>query len=471
MTKTKKIFIALLSGLLVLCACFAVLLSRPAAQANAEENELPRLSLDYLFEENECYGTATLSETETYSETWVINEKWVGIAGGEKTFDIGIKWMNADYTSFLIFYDGYIAVKKNSQETRLCSRVNGEYYYVDGNGNYIAYSEWTKEGRNVVSFTSDTSATEYAELRTWLTANAVKQEAETPVETITLTIKDGYSGEILGTETINKGSVISNEIAEKYKTIANNRANGRTIDGWKINGTFQGFPYPYEITQDTVIEVMYFACVNFINNGEKIYHISGSISTLGGAADYGSGIAVNLPITADENFLGWTNVEGSSTILSNDYNIEYGGVYNFYAVFKTPTYTLTFMNGEDVLGTVEATGGDKLSALELPFFLPVVAGKDFKGWSYEENGDVLDLEAETVTEAKTLYAVYEDVVPDTPDNPDNPENPDKSFEDKVKDFGNKASEWLEQNVGLSISGGAVIVILIAAAILIFSKRR
>lgn len=138
-------------------------------------------------------------------------------------------------------------------------------------------------------------------------------------------------------------------------------------------------------------------------------------------------------------------------------------------------YTLTFKDGENVLGTAEAAQGDKLSALDISAISTTKEGYTFKGWSYTENGDVLDLEAETVTENKTLYAVYEKnaepTEPTDPANPTNPENPDKDFGDKVKDFGEKASTWIKDNIGVSISGGAVVVILIVAAVIIFSKRR
>lgn len=56
MTKTNKTLLTLIfAGLLTICAGFALLLSRPAAQAKAE-------------------GTA--ETTPTYSETRVIKEKW-----------------------------------------------------------------------------------------------------------------------------------------------------------------------------------------------------------------------------------------------------------------------------------------------------------------------------------------------------------------------------------------------------------
>lgn len=201
----------------------------------------------------------------------------------------------------------------------------------------------------------------------------------------------------------------------------------------------------------------------------------------------------------------WTTTEGVSYFLENQYlgylkfdSKKINSVYlkrylpkdikegvlidescNFLKISKPAEapvkYTLTFKDGENILGTAEAVQGDKLSALDISAISTTKEGYTFKGWSYTENGDVLDLEAETVTENKTLYAVYEKnaepTEPTDPANPTNPENPDKNFEDKVKDFGDKASEWIEKNVGLSISGGAVIVILIAAAILIFSKRR
>ena len=69
-------------------------------------------------------------------------------------------------------------------------------------------------------------------------------------------------------------------------------------------------------------------------------------------------------------------------------------------------YTLTFMDGENVLGTIEATEGDKLSSMNMSSINTEKEGFRFKGWSYTENGEVLDLEAETVTNNSVLYAVY-----------------------------------------------------------------
>lgn len=138
-------------------------------------------------------------------------------------------------------------------------------------------------------------------------------------------------------------------------------------------------------------------------------------------------------------------------------------------------YTLTFKDGENVLRTVEAEENAKLAALDLSAISTTKEGYTFKGWSLTNGGELIALDTVTVTSDITLYAVYEKnaepTEPTEPTDPANPENPDKNSEDKVKNFGDKASEWIKKNIGVSISGGAVIVILIVAAFIIFSKRR
>lgn len=143
----------------------------------------------------------------------------------------------------------------------------------------------------------------------------------------------------------------------------------------------------------------------------------------------------------------------------------------------TPTkYTVTFNDGETALGTVEAEENAKLSALDLSAISTAKEGYTFKGWSLTNGGEVLDLDTVTVTGDITLYAVYEKnaepTEPTDPTDPTDPENPnDPSFEDKVKDFGEKASTWIKDNIGITISGSAVIIIIIVAALVIVFKRK
>ena len=143
----------------------------------------------------------------------------------------------------------------------------------------------------------------------------------------------------------------------------------------------------------------------------------------------------------------------------------------------TPTkYTVTFNDGETALGTVEAEENAKLSALDLSAISTAKEGYTFKGWSLTNGGELLDLDTETVTGDITLYAVYEKnaepTEPTDPTDPTDPENPnDPSFEDKVKDFGEKASTWIKDNIGITISGSAVIIIIIVAALVIVFKRK
>ena len=166
-------------------------------------------------------------------------------------------------------------------------------------------------------------------------------------------------------------------------------------------------------------------------------------------------------------------MDGSDEIIDlNTKTFQPKEFYKINAVFEKAKFILTFNDGETALGTVEAEENAKLSALDLSAISTAKESYTFKGWSLTDGGELLDLDTETVTENKTLYAVYEkNAEPTESTEPTNPDNPDKNFEDKVKDFGDKASEWIKNNIGVSISGGAVLVILIVAALVIVFKRK
>ena len=413
-TINKKIIIALLSALVAVCAGFALLLSRPAAQAKAEES---------------------------YSETWVIKENWQYYS-----FDVSISFSSGDVACIGLSTtqntsEFFLNINVNPQKGTFLSLYTGSSWnYFDLDYNSLSYSEW-KDTFGKLTFYEDTSAEKFTELRTWLNANAVKQTSEEPAPvTYTLTFKDGYSGDILGMETINKDSVISNEIADKYQTIAQNKANGRVIDCWLINEEISDFPSDKKISGDTIIKVNYFGLVNFFNEGKVVYSEKNAIdSTLSLILNYDDPQLAEEKISFinNENFLGWANAENSSTILDTSYQIKYGGIYNFYAVFKTSeepapvTYTVTFNDGEKVLYTLSVESGKAVNLAEHPEINESAAktGYTFKGWAVTKDGAVIVKNGyiPNVTADTTFYAVYtEGIEPTEPTNPDNPDVPEST---------------------------------------------
>ena len=569
-TISKKIIIALLSAFVAVCMGFALLLSRPAAQANAEENELPRLSLDYLFEENERYGTATLSETETYSEIWVINEKW----DYSKAFSAEINGRVSDgseYEQYRKFSKFEISTVDTSPTLKVGAWTISWYsasvcYYQNiPQVQEMTYDEW-KYTFGKVTFYADTSAVEYSELRTWLEANAVNVDDKkidvwyngdivqavsvpfgTTYEQLDKTkapAKEGYtcigwsntqnasaadtgllnyansSGvfyiqvypvyEANAVETakvyrLNDGAEIGSipvtgTIKDADFSFVPTTYNGASLLGYYTayiswtNETQGNVPNPVSLFKDTGIYVLYDSpCTIKVKDGEtekgeitiapaalyedvlfalkekdefkkSDYEITGftygssmyGVEWCFGAKSlyltlkYTRQKSCEIIVKEDGTQKGTLTAQVGENLKALDlsplnleqkagkrpYICTQGSSRRNYIVEQNmtvnlkwedvPTYTITFMNGEDVLGTVEATEGDKLSALDMSSINAVKEGYTFKGWSYSENGELIDLEEETVTEAKTLYAVYEkNAEPTEPEQPDNPAQPDK----------------------------------------------
>ncbi len=103
-------------------------------------------------------------------------------------------------------------------------------------------------------------------------------------------------------------------------------------------------------------------------------------------------------------FKGWSAEENGAVIEGELPAVT--GVTTYYAIFAIKTYTITFKvaGQDDVVKTVEH--GQMPSYGESD---PVVDGYEFKGWSAEENGTVIEGELPAATANATYYAILEEI--------------------------------------------------------------
>ena len=186
MTKTIKLtLICLLTALLALAA--VCLTANPIKQTKADE---------------------------TYSETWVIKEKWT--CTKDIDVNIGLK-INGNISADRIVFQAtnppkgvLYALGNESLKplTQLYNDGNYMYFRSDGEISAFSYSEW-KDTFGKIIFCADTSAAEYAELRAWLNENAslyVKVNTITFMQDGTVkhtaTLEDGKAFNLGGTEIV-----------------------------------------------------------------------------------------------------------------------------------------------------------------------------------------------------------------------------------------------------------------------------
>lgn len=115
---------------------------------------------------------------ETYSETWVIKEKWT--CTKDIDVNIGLK-INGNISADRIVIQATNTTAKGvlyalgnealKPLTQLYNDGNYMYFRSDGEISAFSYSEW-KDTFGKIIFCADTSAAEYAELRAWLNENA-----------------------------------------------------------------------------------------------------------------------------------------------------------------------------------------------------------------------------------------------------------------------------------------------------------
>lgn len=288
-------------------------------------------------------------------------------------------------------------------------------------------------------------------------------------EETTYTVKfyDEYTGEFYKEITVKSGETIPSSVLREIELKAKaHEFFGQFFDGYN--------PYiPDEpITGNGTFYITYLYGVKLYYNGkfqDGLIINEGEEQTIGNSFDY-------LDATKQADFLGFA-IEGSNELIDvNTTKFKGKEFYKVNVVLESSMHTVAFTDGETALGTVEAIENAKLSALDTSAISTVKEGYTFKGWSLTSGGEVIDLDTVTVTGDITLYAVYEKNAdpsePTDPTDPTDPENPnDPSFEDKVKDFGEKASTWIKDNIGITLSGSAVIIILIVAALVIVFKRK
>lgn len=392
-TISKKIIIALLSALVAVCMGFAALLSRPAAQTKADET----------------------TETPTYSETWVINENW-------------------DYsTGFSASINGRVSDEGEYEDIRKFNRIkldvsdNGTLAYLNV-GNFgisyvsggirtfqnipqvqeMTYDEW-KYTFGKVTFYSDTSATEHAELRTWLEANAVNVDDKK--------IDVWYNGDIIQAVSVPFGTTY-----EQLDTTKAPAKEGYTCIGWSktqnastadtgeldysnSSGVFYIQVYPvYEANAvETPVETVRVSLIDggVVIDSEVIKKRTALSSDV--ISRFVSKSSGKKPADGTYSFNGFKKANGDKIDLSNYVFEEDTAIYFSWIRW----FEVKFKDGDKILYQNSVREGSTLANVLSITINTEKEGYTFKGWSYEENGELLDLEAETVTENKTLYAVYE----------------------------------------------------------------
>ena len=351
-TINKKIIIALLSALVAVCAGFALLLSRPAAQAKAE-------------------GT---TETPTYSETWVIKENWDIInenSGAPIYWEITGK---AGEVSFKQFY--YINVSpamffivNNTTgigEKCIAQRISGgiasdgttepaTYSFKNIEEKEIPYSEW-KDTFGKITFYENTSAEKFSVLRTWLETNATLLSAVKP-EPIkyTFTFKDGEN--VLYTLSVESGKAVN--LAEHPEINESAAKTGYTFKGWAT-------------TQDGAV---------IVKNG----YIPNVTADTTFYAVYSEGIEPTEP----------TNPDNPDVPEATEYKVV-------FLVDNLVAYTVAVKNGKAVSFADYPELSEKIKK----------DGYTFKGWKIEGQDEIYTDGIPVQNKTTVLVAVYEKKVLD-----------------------------------------------------------
>ena len=407
-TISKKIIIALLSALVAVCMGFAALLSRPAAQTNAEES---------------------------YSETWVIKENWkvdsltgivfmyipgeVGIE--KKPFQIiTITSSTSSMTDgFIKFHEG--SINGNNVTTGDELGKISEYTKTDDKTVYKYFSELKKEGTNTTSYSSwfknfgtitfheDTSASQHSSLRTWLEKYAVNLANQS--------IQVWYNGDI--------SQIVGVPFGTTYEQLDTTKApakEGYTCIGWSktqnastadtgeldysnSSGVFYIQVYPvYEANAvETPVETVRVSLIDggVVIDSEVIKKRTALSSDV--ISRFVSKSSGKKPADGTYSFNGFKKANGDKIDLSNYVFEEDTAIYFSWIRW----FEVKFKDGDKILYQNSVREGSTLANVLSITINTEKEGYTFKGWSYEENGELLDLEAETVTENKTLYAVYE----------------------------------------------------------------
>ncbi len=206
------------------------------------------------------------------------------------------------------------------------------------------FTNWTKDG---VVVSSDATYTFTVEADGDYVANFA-------TNTYTLTYMDG--NDVLGEQTYAFGATVT-PIAEPTK-------EGYTFTGW--NPAVPATMPAENVTVYAQWQVNSYTVTATANPAE-----GGSVE---GAGSYDYGTEITLTATANT---GYTFVEWNDGITENPRNVTVSRDSNFVANFATNTYTLTYMDGNDVLGEQTYAFG----ATVTPIAEPTKDGYTFTGWN------------------------------------------------------------------------------------------
>ena len=172
---------------------------------------------------------------------------------------------------------------------------------------------------------------------------------------------------------------------------------GYTFKGWSLSENSSIIEVSSQsITTNTtfyaVFEINSYT-VNFKNGTE-------TISTQ--SVDYNN--YATLPEDPEKEgytFKGWSLSENGSIIEVNSQSIITNTI--FYAVFEINSYIVNFKNGTETISTQSVDYNNYATLPEDP----EKEGYTFKGWSLSENGSIIEVDSQLITNNTTFYAVYE----------------------------------------------------------------
>lgn len=373
----KKILLLAVVALLAISA--ACLLTKPAEQAKAEE---------------------------TYSETWVIKERWTWTKDISATIRGRVaadsctspdQTLDFSFNTFSVTGSGVAdcRIKLNNQEISIHTSNGSPYFGYPCKLMNMSYASWVV-GSGTIIFFQDTSATEYSELRTWLNTNADKTETPAPESCV---VKFYNGATLMKTINVDSGSsALGLDLG-----IVPSKTN-YTFKGWsKAEGGAAVNLANETITADTT----YYAVFEINKYTVKFRDMDSILRTI--TVDHGTYISTVIagfiPSKTGYTFKGWGGSPVSSVLDLSNVTITADTTY--YAIFEINKYTVTFNNSTSVLRTVTANYGSKASAIDLTGVSPEKTGYTFKGWSRTNGGAAVNLANETITADTTYYAVFE----------------------------------------------------------------
>lgn len=409
-TISKKIIIALLSALVAVCAGFALLLSRPAAQAKAEETTL----------------TVTFMRGNDSSEI----KKITGVRLGTEVKDLDISDIASTYDGAEIgYFANNLALPSQSLDAMksltysLMGNATFYVYYktsvnvfVNGNGMIMgriiaAYDEILKDlDFSVVHYTEH--GYDRIDFPTELGGIAEKHVYEmcgasiSVGDPIMITFTDGETDETLKTVRIPKNSagtigkscgltnadfVKSGKVFDKATLLPFNfDFNDISACSYPSDGNYTFKVYfkdaKHTVTFKNDSNVLKTATVNYGTKADKIDLTD-----------------INTAKTG-YTFKGWSRTNGGAAVNLANETITADTTY--YAVYEINKYSVIFYYGTSVLKTVTVPYGTKANEIDVSDLAPEREGYTFKGWARTNGGEVVDLSAITITQSMALFASY-----------------------------------------------------------------